>query len=65
MWAEVQPWAPPLLRAAVEGHKWGLPKMGNGAQPNEQALVLHLLKVLLVDITYIPQPPLELVPRQS
>lgn len=34
--------------------------MGNGAQPNEQALVLHLLKVLLIDITYIPQPPLGL-----
>lgn len=60
MWAEVQPWAPPLCRAAVEGHKRGLPKMGDGAQPNDQALVLHFLKVLLIDTTYVPQPPLGL-----
>ena len=32
--------------------------MGDGAQPDEQALVLHLLKVLLTDIPYVLQPPL-------
>lgn len=46
-WAGVQPRGAPWCGTAEGGHKWGLPKTGDGAQ----ALVLHLLKALLTDMS--------------
>jgi len=39
-----------LLQRAEEGYEGRAPKMGDGAQPREQALVQHLLEVPLADV---------------
>lgn len=39
-----------LLQRAEKGHEGRAPKVGDGAQPREQALVQHLLEVPLTDV---------------